>query len=77
MEDVITTLTEKLSCELHFKLLHGYWLKDGLDAKSFKADQVTRMYANIVLTSSLHFQNDLTMLLIRLLGLIVLGTQFC
>jgi len=40
MEDVINALTEKLCCEIHFKLPPGYWLKDGLDAKSFKPDQV-------------------------------------
>lgn len=77
MEDAINALTEKLCCKLRFKLPHGYWLKDGLESKSFQADQLTQMYANIVLPSSLHFLSDLTILLITLLGLIVLGTQFC
>lgn len=48
MEDGINALAEAL-CELHFKLPHGYGPKDGLDAKSFKADQVTWICANIVL----------------------------
>lgn len=38
IEDGIDALTEAL-CELHFQLPHGYGRKDGLDAKSFKADQ--------------------------------------
>ena len=48
IEDGIDALTEAL-CELHFQLPHGYGRKDGLDAKSFKADQAAWIGADSVL----------------------------
>lgn len=41
MADVTNAVLTELCSELHFKLPHDYQLKDGLEAKSFKADQVT------------------------------------